>query len=313
VLINFSSFLFFFKDLESWSDIEDMPLEMTPYESVRIEGSSSNVKRPNQSLEVSNGSAKRQRRLRICDRKDKNGNWLVPHIPLPRIPKRDIRRTYAMILTNVYNSGDQMLLKQFVSQMITEDYNYRLVFDGKCYELVRGKKNIFYHFCYEHMLLSPDVVFAFNADRIKVRSDGTATLMGKFNASGNMIFCSPYEEKLAKDDHQMSPSFRISGNRIVYLGDEIHESGDNSASKEDIGETPISDSGLCANSDNPEDFLLYSQPKVADFIMTGSFRMTVDMQARIEEIDLHLMQYLLNRVPAKPSSNRSAPQSSQLS
>ncbi len=72
-----------------------------------------------------------QRRRRFCDMKDANGEWIVPRIPLPRIIKRDIRRSYAQMLTNVYNSHDEELLHRFVSQMIPDNYCYRFGFDGR--------------------------------------------------------------------------------------------------------------------------------------------------------------------------------------
>eukprot|EP01033_Poteriospumella_lacustris_P018549 gene18549-13355_t len=46
----------------------------------------------------------KRKRRRYPNAKDAEGNWLVPRIPLPRILKSDIRRSYGLMFTNVYNS-----------------------------------------------------------------------------------------------------------------------------------------------------------------------------------------------------------------
>lgn len=76
-----------------------------------------------------------------------------------------------------------------------------------------------YRFCYENMCVSPDVSFYFDSQRIKVRSDGTATLSGVFSITGHLVISSPYEEKLVQEDYLMTPSFRLDHHqkRIVSL------------------------------------------------------------------------------------------------
>lgn len=73
---------------------------------------------------------RKRKRRRFYDTKDENGNWLIPHVPLPRIPKSDIRREYAQLFTNVYNSGDNDLLRRFVAQMFPDSHSFRFGYGG---------------------------------------------------------------------------------------------------------------------------------------------------------------------------------------
>lgn len=79
---------------------------------------------------VSGQTERKRKRRRFYDTKDENGNWLIPHVPLPRIPKSDIRREYAQLFSNVYNSGDNDLLRRFVAQMFPDSHNFRFGYGG---------------------------------------------------------------------------------------------------------------------------------------------------------------------------------------
>jgi hypothetical protein len=69
------------------------------------------------------------------------------------------------------------------------------------------------------MCISPDVTFHFDSQKIKVRSDGTSSVVGQFTIAGNTVMSSPYEEMLMTGDQLMTPSFRLDHNRkcIVSL------------------------------------------------------------------------------------------------
>ncbi len=75
-------------------------------------------------------SAKKSKRCRNFYKRDQSGNWLIPHIPLPRIPKTDIRRDYGLFFTNVYNSGDGQLLDKFLSQIFHPEHVFYLNVQG---------------------------------------------------------------------------------------------------------------------------------------------------------------------------------------
>jgi hypothetical protein len=47
-------------------------------------------------------------------------------IPLPRIPKCDIRRNYGVMFTNVFNSHDMDYLKKFLDSFVSPFYSYTL-------------------------------------------------------------------------------------------------------------------------------------------------------------------------------------------
>lgn len=69
------------------------------------------------------------------------------------------------------------------------------------------------------MCISPDVTFHFDSQKIKVRSDGTSSVVGQFTIAGNTVMSCPYEEMLMAGDQLMTPSFRLdhSRKRIVSL------------------------------------------------------------------------------------------------
>lgn len=69
------------------------------------------------------------------------------------------------------------------------------------------------------MCISPDVMFHFDSQKIKVRSDGTSSVVGQFTITGNTVLSSPYEEMLMAGDQLMTPSFRLDHDRkrIVSL------------------------------------------------------------------------------------------------
>lgn len=74
----------------------------------------------------------KKKRCRTFYKRDDEGNYIIPHVPLPRIPKNDVRRSYGLFFTNVYNSGDGILLDRFVKHVFPgqELYRYHLGVQG---------------------------------------------------------------------------------------------------------------------------------------------------------------------------------------
>lgn len=81
-------------------------------------------------------SKRRKRGLRRYEQKDSDGNWVIPHIPLPRIPKQDIRRNYGQMFANVFNSGSRAMMGNFLHQMMNEHGRYTLHSCGKLSSLM---------------------------------------------------------------------------------------------------------------------------------------------------------------------------------
>lgn len=74
----------------------------------------------------------KKKRCRTFYKRNDEGNYIIPHVPLPRIPKNDVRRSYGLFFTNVYNSGDGILLDRFVKHVFPgqELYRYHLGVQG---------------------------------------------------------------------------------------------------------------------------------------------------------------------------------------
>lgn len=75
--------------------------------------------------------ANKRKRRRNAHLKDKDGNWLVPRIHLPRIPKSDIRRSFGIMFTNVYNSCNYEYMTSFVDKFISNDCHYSNIRQGE--------------------------------------------------------------------------------------------------------------------------------------------------------------------------------------
>lgn len=115
---------------------------------------------------------------------------------LPRIPKRDIRRSYGLMFANVYNSANTELLQKFSNQLVNNNCTFTLRDESSPLEFKkRLVGNEVMAFFYQRMFDAPDVLCRFEASKIKVRSDGTATLMGFFRITGTRIFPTSVEQE----------------------------------------------------------------------------------------------------------------------
>eukprot|EP01039_Chlorochromonas_danica_P011201 gene11202-12490_t len=118
----------------------------------------------------------------------RNGR-LVKHVVLPKILKHDIRRDYAAMFRNVYNSCDQKLMNQYLFQFCRPDSIFRqqcaqeMLAKGKRNLEVLGMKNIS-AFWRGSMESSPDLSFEVGVTNLRVRSDGTGVISFHFTLSG---------------------------------------------------------------------------------------------------------------------------------
>lgn len=175
--------------------------------------------------------AKRKRR-RYPNAKDANGNWLVPTIPLPRILKSDIRRSYGIMFANVYNSVDYGLMTNYIQHFICDDYIYRFSKLGVT-KMLKGSKELLGQFWFERMMDAPDVKFDFFSDQIKVRSNGTAVLTGNFKISGTKVIVQeqnsfPLVVEYYDDASDNSNHNNTANNLIDYHGEIDSETSDDS-------------------------------------------------------------------------------------
>lgn len=60
----------------------------------------------------------------------RNGK-LVPHMFLPRILKSDVRRCYAQMFTNIYNSCDSSLMEKYLRTFYRPDFFFMQSFPGR--------------------------------------------------------------------------------------------------------------------------------------------------------------------------------------
>eukprot|EP01039_Chlorochromonas_danica_P008238 gene8238-9085_t len=122
----------------------------------------------------------------------KNGR-LIKHVVLPKILKNDIRRDYATIFRNVFNSGNESLMKQYLMQYCRPDSMFRkqssaeLVKKGKPNFVVSGMSNII-TFWSQSVGKTPDIAFDVgNVTNLRVRSDGTAVISFQYQLSGTRL------------------------------------------------------------------------------------------------------------------------------
>lgn len=186
--------------------------------------------------DTTKSSKRRKRGFRVYEQKDEQGNWLIPHVPLPRIPKTDIRRNYGQMVANVFNSGSRSTMGGFLNQMMNPDGRYTLHSNGQKFQLARGREMLA-DYWFETMQESPDMIFRFEAKQIKVRSDGTAVLSGLYLFGGTLVLSTEDQRRRKADWQYMCNSFRLEGNEIAPVNKSMIENKDDSKI-EDSATTP---------------------------------------------------------------------------
>jgi hypothetical protein len=163
----------------------------------------------------------KQKQSRKRKKENIDDGTIVPRLPLPRIPKQDIRRKYGMMFSNIFNSGDYMLMLSCLNNLVRDDI--RFVLQGQGIRAANGKSRINFNgklaagsFWYERMLDGPDVIFDFDGKFIKVRSDGTAVLTGNFRLSGTRIVHEPHIERQLQQLLTLANPWNYNGHPIHY-------------------------------------------------------------------------------------------------
>lgn len=108
---------------------------------------------------------------------------------IPRIIKTDIRRQYATMFANVYNSQNVALMQEFLETYFRKDFIYSQT--GRHYQDLEHAKICTIHdfkavseFWYEHMLDTPDLVFKLGKVQFKLKSDNTGTVTFQCSITG---------------------------------------------------------------------------------------------------------------------------------
>jgi hypothetical protein len=92
-------------------------------------------------------------------------------IPLPRIPKRDVRRNYGVMFANVYNAVNYDYMMKYLNHFVTDDAILAFIQPGGSHNSVQGSRSSLGECWFTSMNEFPDLQFDFNANRIKLRSD----------------------------------------------------------------------------------------------------------------------------------------------
>lgn len=122
---------------------------------------------------------------------------------IPRILKTDIRRQYASMFANVYNSQDVELMEQFLTTYFRKDFIYSQT--GRHYMDLQHAKictiqdfKAVSEFWYEHMLDTPDLVFKLGKVQFKLKSDNTGTVTFQCSITGTRCSLEDrYQQELA--------------------------------------------------------------------------------------------------------------------
>eukprot|EP00981_Chlorochromonas_danica_P002216 scaffold437_cov168-Ochromonas_danica.AAC.33 len=138
----------------------------------------------------------------------KNGR-LIKHVVLPKILKNDIRRDYATIFHNVFNSGNESLMKQSMMQYCRPDSMFRKqnsaehVKKGKPNYAVLGMSNIMDYWSHS-VGKTPDMAFdVVGVANLRARSDGTAVISFQYQLSGTRLESSSDESCGSKDEQSL--------------------------------------------------------------------------------------------------------------
>lgn len=116
----------------------------------------------------------------------------IPHVILPRIMKTDVRRTYAQMFANVYNSCDNIFMTDYLRTFYRTDFTFHQHFSDEL--LSRNKTNCELSdlqrvgaFWYEKMTSSPDLRFDLGQAQVRARSDGTGMVQFQFCLDGTFM------------------------------------------------------------------------------------------------------------------------------
>lgn len=129
----------------------------------------------------------------------------IAHIP--RILKDDIRRQYAVMFVNVHNTADYAYMMKFINRFyrsdtfltitrtgevystfifwLFKDLNYFLL--GTINEQVKFRDGECHNLWFKEMTGTPDLVMRLLSSQIKLRSDGTGMVVGRYELSGTRI------------------------------------------------------------------------------------------------------------------------------
>lgn len=242
--------------------------------------------------------------------KDSEGNWLIPKLHLPRIPKSDIRRSYGLMFANVYNSCDREFAAQFVDRLIPEDYVYVFSKLGTSFlfylllyftevtliylhlgwsQALTGPKEALTQFWYEKMHEAPDLLFSFDAERIKVRTDATSVLTGTFSIRGTKLVSTQAQER-----------FVVTNERANDEGLPCEDLSKSSSllSPASSPPVPISSSPSVAMKmanvaeEPPAGDEVFPVPKTYAFCVSGSMAFHINGDFQIERMEMNVEDYL---------------------
>lgn len=203
------------------------------------------------STSSSKSSKSRKRRATELESEKKNGekpNTICYH--LPRIWKSDIRRQYATMFANVYNTCDYDYMKKYIETFYRPDMT--LVLTKGLPEInapVLDKQECSgFDNCgavwFERMNDAPDLAFNLQQTQMKLRTDGTAVVSASFEITGTKIL-------------QLTPEDMIKYN--IIPSPEITASTFSSSSS--LSPSSSSSTPYYSNSDMVDD--IFSDPEIS--------------------------------------------------
>lgn len=219
---------------------------------------------------------------------------------LPRIPKNDIRRSYGIMFTNVYNSASYEVIDKFADAFMVKTcaFTMRDFRTLHCTKQLRGGAAA--RFWYERMFDAPDLVFRYEAEKIKVRTDGTATLSGRYQINGTRIVSTLAEQEVFLREAQCvlgamrAQQYRLAGATQSFVDS---CSSDSSIVEPTSHSGDVSTATLSTETDSCGSLVGWSghesatanstfSPRVFPYAGCGRINFHIDSHMRIEHIEM---------------------------
>lgn len=145
-------------------------------------------------------------------------------LPAIRILRRDIRRKYGEMMSNVLNSCDRDLCLRFLKEFAIPNFTgYYQVFPSEllaylhCSRKIEGVEEVVEIFC-RKCLSAPDIVFHASDNQVCQRLNTPGSrVVASLSVQGTMLYAFVSDRDQAVEDHSMDPFLDQLAKKMIFL------------------------------------------------------------------------------------------------
>ncbi len=213
---------------------------------------------------------------------------------IPRIVKHDVRRQYATMIANVYNSQDKEYLKEFLNVYFRPDAIYyqsnrRFNHPHRVKFCLIDDLQTLEDFWYQHMHDTPDLVYRLGKIQFKLKSDNTGTVTFQCSITGTQ--CSILEKIRKMNEMALFRQHNLREIQVDnYVPDVIDPFG---TSLTELDSNLVPNSFISQRRLNNDHLKLRDNPIIdsTPFIFQGLFVLHFDEDSRIFMTKVHVVDF----------------------